>query len=149
MNLLQRFLEYAQAFEETYKDDDWQRLEPYFARDAVYRVVGSCAWDCEVKGRRELLAAMRKFVNEFDRHCSRALRPGGPPLVGENSVRVSGTAAYRRGDSEELALGIELIAQYDADCRIIRLSDVYPPGLEARMRDWLARFAPDLHPSYV
>ncbi|HME70466.1 MAG TPA: hypothetical protein VKM54_11450, partial [Myxococcota bacterium] len=38
--LLQRFVEYAQAFEKTYVDDDWTRLEPYFAPDAVYRVVG-------------------------------------------------------------------------------------------------------------
>lgn len=44
--LLQRFVEYAQAFEKTYVDDDWTRLEPYFAPDAVYRVVGSTSWDC-------------------------------------------------------------------------------------------------------
>src|SRR4030095_10724846 len=44
-NLLQRFGESAQAFEKTYVDDDWTRLEPYFAPDAVYRVGGSTSWD--------------------------------------------------------------------------------------------------------
>jgi hypothetical protein len=149
MNLLANFLEYAQAFEDSYKDDDWQRLERFFAPDAVYRVVGSCSWDCEIRGRTQLLAAIRKFVNEFDRHCTRVLRPDGPPLVGSDSVRVRGTAAYTRGSSDELAISIELIAQYDAEGRILRLSDVYPPELEARLKAWLARWAPDLHPSYV
>jgi hypothetical protein len=67
MNPLQRFLEYAAAFELSYADDDWTRLEPFFAPDAIYRVTGSNAWDCEVKGCKALLAAMRKFVDEFDR----------------------------------------------------------------------------------
>ena len=148
MNLLQKFLEYAQAFEKTYTDDDWSRLEQYFAPDAVYRVVGSTAWDCEVRGRRELLAAMRKFVNEFDRHCTRTIRPGGAPHVGEDSVRVAGIAAYTRGDSEELALEIELVAQY-RDGVIVRLSDVYPAHMEARMKAWLEKWGRGLAPSYV
>ena len=32
------FMEYAAAFEETYKDDDWSRLGRYFTDDAVYEV---------------------------------------------------------------------------------------------------------------
>ena len=92
---------------------------------------------------------MRKFVNEFDRHCTRALRPGGAPKVGKNTVRVSGIAAYTLGDSEELPLHIELLAQYDDQGRIIRLSDIYPPEIEELFASWLARWAPHLHPSYV
>lgn len=30
MNIRDRFLDYADAFEITYKDNDWTRLEPYF-----------------------------------------------------------------------------------------------------------------------
>jgi hypothetical protein len=146
--LLQRFAEYAQAFEKTYVDDDWTRLEPYFAPDAVYRVVGSTSWDCEVRGRAQLLSAIRKFVNEFDRKCTRTIRPAGTPLVGSDSVRVSGSAAYTRGDSDELTLQLEIIAQY-RDGRIIRLSDVYPAENDARLRAWIERWAPDLHPSYT
>jgi hypothetical protein len=148
VNPLERFLEYAQAFEKSYADDDWSRLEPYFARDAVYRVVGSTSWDCEVKGRKQVIAAMRKFVNEFDRHCTRAIRPAGAPVVGQDTVRVAGIAAYTRGDSEELTLQIELIAQY-RDGSIIRLSDVYPAENEARVRAWMEKWGQGLDPSYV
>ncbi len=146
--LLQRFVEYAQAFEKTYVDDDWTRLEPYFAPDAVYRVVGSTSWDCEVRGRPQVLAAIHKFANEFDRKCTRTVRPGGALLVGADSVRVTGVATYTRGDSDELALHIEMIAQY-RDGLIIRLSDVFPAENEARVRAWIERWAPDLQPSYT
>ena len=30
------YLAYAQAFEETYEDGDWSRLDQYFIADAVY-----------------------------------------------------------------------------------------------------------------
>ena len=75
---IRKAIEYAQAFREvdgpSRTTSTCRCLEPFFAPDAVYRVVGSTAWDCEVKGRRELLAAIRKFVNEFDRKCTRTIR---------------------------------------------------------------------------
>jgi len=48
MDPLSRFMAYFQDFELTYRDDDWSRLEQYFAPDAVYRIRGSGAFD----GRR-------------------------------------------------------------------------------------------------
>ena len=33
------FMQYAAAFEETFKDDDWSRLHQYFTPDAVYLLV--------------------------------------------------------------------------------------------------------------
>lgn len=36
MSNMQAFGAYAAAFEETLKDDDWSRLEQYFAADAIY-----------------------------------------------------------------------------------------------------------------
>ncbi|SVE51237.1 uncharacterized protein METZ01_LOCUS504091, partial [marine metagenome] len=35
---LQVYAEYASAFEETFGDDDWSRLEKYFSEDARYEV---------------------------------------------------------------------------------------------------------------
>ena len=43
MDLIARFLEYAAAFEATYVDDDWSRLERFFAPDVVYAVTGGPA----------------------------------------------------------------------------------------------------------
>ncbi len=36
MSIADRYQSYAEAFEETYKDDDWTRIEPFFTEDAVY-----------------------------------------------------------------------------------------------------------------
>lgn len=146
--LLQRFAEYAQAFEKTYVDDDWTRVEPYFAPDAVYRVVGSTSWDCEVRGRAQIVAAIRKFINEFDRHCKRTVRPAGPPVEGADAVRIPAVATFMRGDSDELTLHIEMIAQY-RDGLIVRLSDVIAAESEACLRTWSERWSPDLQPSYT
>ena len=36
MSILERYQGYAAAFEQTYEDDDWSRIEPFFAEGAVY-----------------------------------------------------------------------------------------------------------------
>jgi hypothetical protein len=35
MNVLDRYLEYAEAFERTFADDDWSPLEPYFTAERL------------------------------------------------------------------------------------------------------------------
>ncbi len=40
MTKIEQFLSYAAAFEQTYADDDWRRLEQYFTEDVTYRVSG-------------------------------------------------------------------------------------------------------------
>jgi hypothetical protein len=143
--LLQRFVEYAQAFEKTYVDDDWTRLEPYFAPDAVYRVVGSTSWDCEVRGRAEVLAAIRKFVNEFDRKCTRTVRPGRA-YIGADAVRVPGIATFTRQLGRATLHRDDRAVSRRADHR---LSDVFATENEASLRAWIERWASDLHPSYT
>ena len=41
MDPLARFSEYAAAFEEAVRTDDWSGVEPFFTEDAVYEVTGS------------------------------------------------------------------------------------------------------------
>ena len=36
MSIPDRYQAYAEAFEESYVDDDWSRIEQYFTEDAVY-----------------------------------------------------------------------------------------------------------------
>ncbi|HEY5071490.1 MAG TPA: hypothetical protein VII63_05600 [Caulobacteraceae bacterium] len=71
-DLLERFAAQSAAFERTFIDDDWSRLERYFTSDAIYEVLGPGGerW----VGRAAVLAALRRAVNNFDRLCdSRAL----------------------------------------------------------------------------
>ncbi len=55
-------LAYADAFEETLKDDDWSRLEPYFPETAVYEIVGG-PFACQLEGRRAIFAGLKKSLD--------------------------------------------------------------------------------------
>ena len=148
MTDLERFLAYFQDFEKTYLDDDWGRLEPYFAPDAVYRVEGAGSIDCELRGRDALLSGIRKFLDGFDRRCEREIVPNGAPVVDGPFVRVRGTVLYTRGDSEQVRLEIEEEAEY-RDGVIAVLTDRYAPGTWAAFEAWAEHFAADLDPSYT
>lgn len=148
MSTIERLLGYVQAFEDTYVDDDWSRLEPFFAPDAVYRVVGSGRFDCELKGRDAIFTGIRKCLDGFDRHCERRLEAVGRPVVEGDTVRLRGIAYYRRGASPEFPLELEEEIVFE-DGRIARLTDHYPPDFAERMDAWLARWGGDLDVSYL
>jgi hypothetical protein len=63
MKLVDRFRQYAQAFEDAYADDDWSRLEAYFTEDAVYD--GGEGPDAVVRGRVPLLEQLKDGVDAF------------------------------------------------------------------------------------
>src|SRR5690349_16744832 len=112
---MKRFLAYYTAFEETYLDDDWSRLEPLFDPAAVYRIKGSGTYDCEMKGRDAVFAGIRKFLDGFDRQCTRHLESGGAPEVTDDSVSFSGAAIYTRGESPPLRLELREVIEFGAD----------------------------------
>jgi hypothetical protein len=147
MDPLSRFLDYFQAFERTYLDDDWGRLEEFFAPDAVYRIRGSGDFDCDIHGRDAIFAAIRRFVDGFDRRCIRELRPVGTIRVEGDTVSGRGIAAYRRGESPELVLDIEESAEF-RDGVIVTLTDTYAEKVDDMMRRWMERWGPDLVAAY-
>ncbi len=59
MEPAKQFLEYATAFEQTFADDDWARLKPYFAADAVYAVTGEAPLGGRWEGRKASRRARR------------------------------------------------------------------------------------------
>lgn len=62
-------LAYAAAFEETYADDDWERLAPYFASDAVYEVKGG-SLACKIEGPSAIFTGLKKSLDGLDRKCN-------------------------------------------------------------------------------
>lgn len=148
-DMMTTFLGYAQAFEATYADDDWRRLDEYLAPDLVYRVLGSPGWDCHVTGRDAVYAGIKQFIDGFDRRCVRRVAPGAnPPSIEGDILRVPGLAAYRRDGSDELVLEMELMFEF-RDGTIAAMSDVYPVLVGERLTAWMARWGRDLQPSYV
>lgn len=146
MSHLERFLEYAAAFEQTYVDDDWTRLEPFFAEDAVYIVAG-LPMSCEIHGRDRILAGIRRSLEGFDRRMdSREIIGTAPPTETGNRVTLSGKVRYRRGAAPPVELHATIVAELDGD-RIRRMQDTFRLGPAETA--WLARHAADLDGSYT
>ena len=89
MDPLPRLAVYAADFEPTYQDDDWKRLEGYFAENVVYEVKGDVPFACEVRGRDAIFRAIKKCLDGFDRRFdTRELAAEGAPEVEGNRVIV-------------------------------------------------------------
>jgi len=125
-----RFAEYAAAFEETFADDDWDRLEPYFTEDAVYAVGGGPPFGGRWQGRTQLIQQLRDSVNEVDRTFDdRRLELLGAPAIGDNSCEVRWRATYTKaGCPDVVVVGTEL-ATFEGD-RIRLLKDLIEDGAE-------------------
>ena len=148
MDPLQRFGAYALDFEKTFEDDDWTRLEGYFAEDATYTVTGT-PFDCEVQGRDAIFRAIKKSIDGFDRRFDkREIVPDGPPVVDGNRVTFSGTGQYEKNGVDALTIALSETAELDEQGRIVHLTDVYPEGQD-EMYAWLERYSAEFDASYV
>jgi hypothetical protein len=147
MDPLQRFGAYAADFEKTYRDDDWTRLEPYFAEDAVYTIEG-VPFACEIRGRDAIFRAIKKSLDGFDRRMDkREIGPGGVPVVASRRITVSGSVRYEKQGSAPISIRLSETAEFDEAGLIVRLHDVYPEGQEAAIA-WIEGHQ-ELDPSYV
>ena len=148
MDPLQRFAAYAADFEKTFADDDWTRLEHYFAEDATYTIKGT-AFDCEIRGRDAILRAIKKSLDGFDRRFDkRTIVPGGAPMVDGNRVTFSGSGVYEKKGIDTLTIRLSETATIDEDGRIVSLQDVYPGG-QHEMGRWFQHYGAAFDPSYV
>lgn len=146
MSHMSQFLAYAQAFEQTFVDDDWRRLEPYFTDDVVYIVTG-VPNPCELHGKDAMFRGMKKSLDGFDRKMSmREIVPAGPPVEDGDRLTLSGLVRYRRGDSPVVELRATIVVTYAGD-RIARMHDTF--ALDRPAAEWLGRHAADLDASYT
>ena len=137
MEPTKRFLEYAVAFEQTFADDDWSRLEPYFAPDAIYAVTGKAPLGGRWEGRKQLLEHLRESVNELDRKfAERRVEPVGEPTIGENSFEMSWRGIYKKTGCPDLVFEGTERATFEGD-RIRLLEDLIEDGADRRIQDYL------------
>lgn len=130
MEPAKRFAEYAAAFEETFADDDWGRLESYFAEDAIYVVTAGPPFGGRWEGRKQLLQQLRKSVNEVDRTFDeRRLELLGTPTVGENSIKVRWRVTYTKAGCSDVVVDGTECATFDGD-RIRLLEDSIEDGVD-------------------
>ncbi len=132
MGIGERFMAYAMAFEQTYVDDDWSRLEGYFAPDVVYRT-GAGA---EVRGRGAVLAYLKGSLDSFDRRCdSRRVSLLAEPLVTDDQVTIEWQGVYELAGAPDAVLRGREQATFRGDA-ITCLEDTLYDGVAEAFQRW-------------
>ena len=141
MTLTARFLAYIAAYERSYGDDDWTRLEPFFSEDAVHEVSGGSPLGGHWQGRNALIANLRQRAESFDRRFDgRVVGPRGMPVQMGDAVALPWRAVYRLNRAPRDVLKIEgtQVASYSKD-QIKRLRDQLRPRTDRLIRNYLQR----------
>jgi hypothetical protein len=131
MSILDRYLAYADAFEESYVDDDWSRIEPFFTPGAIYE------GEPTARGREAVLAKLKAAVGGFDRRMDSRTPDFATPTVSGNRLEMKWKVTYtKRGLPDLVISGVE-IAEFEGD-RIALLRDEFDPGAQKAMGEWMA-----------
>ncbi len=133
MNILDRFQAYAKAFELTYEDDDWSRLEEFFTEDAVYECGPK-----EASGRKAVLIKLHESVDGLDRKMDSRKLDFQMPAVEGSTLTVKWTVTYTNIGKPNLVLsGVETAVFEDDHIKLLR--DDFTPESEKTMSDWMAQ----------
>jgi hypothetical protein len=135
-----RFLEYAAAFEQTYIDDDWERLEPYFTEGAIYAVTGGPPLGGRFEGRGQVLGHLRQVLDDLDRRFdARRVEPVGEPKSENNIFEMSWRATYEKAGCPDLVFGGAERATF-RDGRICLLEDIVDDGTDRLIQEHVERY---------
>jgi hypothetical protein len=136
MNIAEIFFAYAQAFEKTFMDDDWSRLEQFFTANAVY-LPGDGK---EIRGRRHLLDHLRSSLDTFDRRFdSRRVELTSQPVVTSSQVTIQWKATYEKTGLPEVVLSGSEEATFEGSA-ISRLEDSLDDGVAESLQNWSRRY---------
>ena len=120
---LERFGQYAAAFEQAFESDDWSVLEPYFTEDAVYETFAPAPVGGIAEGRQAVFDYFKNSVNGLDRRFdTRELQLAEGPEIRDGKVWMRWRVTYRHPDVPDVELLGESTAYYEGD-RISRLED--------------------------
>jgi hypothetical protein len=148
MEIMPQFLAYAGDFERTLADDDWQRLQSYFADQAVYEVQAE-SFGCRLTGRAAIFAGMKKSLDGFDRRfASRDIEVTNGPEVADSEIRLGWKVVYHRDGVPPFVLRGRSTVRYAGD-RIVYLCDAYEPSVGDELAAWQRQTGVAIDPSYV
>ncbi|MBM4335474.1 MAG: nuclear transport factor 2 family protein [Deltaproteobacteria bacterium] len=134
MTILDRYLAYADAFEESLHDDDWSRLEVYFTPGAVYE--GEPA----ARGRAAVLAKLKAGVDGFDRRMDSRTPDFARPAVKGDTLTMKWSVSFTKKGLPDLVISGVETAEFEGD-RIALLRDDFDPAAQKAMGEWMAKHA--------
>jgi len=146
VDLVARFQQYADAFEETFEDDDWSRLEPYFTETTAYAIQADPPFGSRTEGRDEVFASLQQSVNSTDRRFdTRVLDVLEGPELRDGDVWMRWRVRYEREGTPGLMIEGESNVHYEGD-RIAVLSDSFGPDTESTMLGFFGEHGAKLKP---
>ena len=137
MSIEDRYQAYAEAFEESYVDNDWSRIEQYFTEDAVYE------GEPDARGRDAVIAKLNGGVDAFDRKMDKRTPDFQTPTVDGNTLVMNWTVSYQKAGAPDLVISGVETAVFEGD-RIARLRDDFDPAAQKAMGEWMAEHAAKL-----
>jgi ketosteroid isomerase-like protein len=136
MSIADTYSAYAQAFEETFEDDDWSRLEPFFTPDAVY-LPGDGK---EIRGRQDVLDYLRNSLDTFDRQFdTRRVELVSQPAVTSDQVTIQWQATYEKEGLPDVVLRGSETATFAGNA-ISRLEDSLADGVAESLQAWISEY---------
>lgn len=131
MSIEDRYRAYADAFEESYEDDDWSRIEQYFTEDAVYE------GDPDAVGRPAVLEKLKGGVDSFDRRMDSRTPDFQTPTIDGDTLTMSWKVTYTKQNVPDLVISGVETAVFQGE-RIARLRDDFDPEAQKAMGEWMA-----------
>jgi len=132
MSIASQYQAYADAFEETYVDDDWSRIAPFFTADAVYEGDPE-----DARGQAAVLAKLKAGVDTFDRNMDSRTPDFQTPTIEGNTLRMNWQVTYTKAGCPDLVISGRETAVFEGE-RIASLRDDFDPAAEAAMAEWMA-----------
>ena len=130
MSIADRYQAYAEAFEQSYIDDDWSRIAQFFTENAVYEGTP------DARGRGAVVAKLKGGVDAFDRKMDSRTPDFQAPTVDGNTLRMQWKVTYTKAGCPDLVISGAETAVFEGD-RIALLRDDMDPGVEARIGAWM------------
>jgi hypothetical protein len=133
MSIAKVFFDYVEAFERVVHDDDWSKLEEYFAPDAVY-LTGDGG---EYRGRDAIFAHMKESLDTFDRRFeTRRGELVSDPVVAGSRVTIHWKVQYTKEGLPDLVLIGTEVATF-VDEVIVQLEDTMDEGIAETAQAWI------------
>lgn len=138
------------AFDAACATDDWAPLAKYLTDDVVYIVAGA-PFACELRGRDNVIAGLRKSVRGFDRRFDLRVWEGvGVKSWGTEAITARAKGTYRLQGKPALSFAAKG-SWYFRGNQICLMTDIYDLSevdtLEAL--HWLSQHGEGLDPSYA
>jgi hypothetical protein len=137
MGLIDRFQQYADAFEVFYEKNDTSVLEPFFTEDAVYETIADPPMGDLQEGRTKIFEGLIRSVDSFDRRFdSRELLMIEGPEERGDAVWLRWRVTYTKAGAPPFSIDGEETAVFEGD-RIKRLEDRFAPNAAKDMMAWM------------